>query len=155
RIGPVGRSIKWVRRRPALAASSGCVLLAIGVSLLFAYIAHRAKLKLLDEKISKAYLVAFSGDLDQTDEAIKEIEELGGSTGQVYLLKGMVYHFRGEVERSLDHLERAVEMDPDSVAAKGMLAMACLSVGDHARYDRMTTELEAIAPHTAEDYLFK
>src|SRR5207249_587494 len=74
RAGPVQRLVKWVRRRPALAASLGCLLVAIGVALAFAYRAHRveerARLLLLDEKISHAYEIATYGDVKRTDDAI-------------------------------------------------------------------------------------
>jgi hypothetical protein len=40
-------------------------------------------LQLLDEKIRSAYMIATSGNLNRTDEAIKEIEDLGASTGYI------------------------------------------------------------------------
>src|SRR5262249_39469417 len=61
RAGPVQRLVKWVRRRPALAASLGCLFIALAVALAFAYRANlterqrlteqeAARLQLLDEK---------------------------------------------------------------------------------------------------------
>src|SRR5262249_14319238 len=40
RTGPVQRLVKWVKRRPAVAASLGCVLIAVCLMLAFAYQAH-------------------------------------------------------------------------------------------------------------------
>src|SRR5262249_48962252 len=87
RVWPVGRLVKWVRRRPAVAASLGCVFVAVCLMVAFAYRAYRAEQQrveddrrhreqLLDEKIRHAYTVVMNGDLNKTDEAIKEIEEL-------------------------------------------------------------------------------
>ena len=116
RAGLVGRLAKWARRRPAVAASLGGLVMAVGAAIAFGCAAYRteqrrqseraqaetrlrdeqehARLQLLDEKIRNAYLIAASGDLKKTDEAIKEIESLGGSTGQVRLLRGVVAYFR-------------------------------------------------------------
>src|SRR5262249_5664623 len=133
RAGPVQRMVKWARRHPAVAASLGCLLVAVCVAFAFAYQAHRseqqrleeqkqARLELLDEKIRNAYLVATSGDLKRTDEAIKEIETLGASTGQVRLLRGIVAYFRGDAEAAIKELEQAIKLLPESVAARALLA---------------------------------
>jgi hypothetical protein len=52
-------------------------------------------------------------------------------------------------------LEESVKLEPDNVAARGMLAMAYLNFGDILRYIKMATELNGLTPFTAEDYLFK
>src|SRR5262249_43374390 len=112
RAGPLQRMVKWVKRRPAVAASFGCVFVAVCLMLVFAYQAHRTeqqraedekryRLELLDEKIRNAYLTATGGDLKNTENAIKEIEELGASPGQVRLLRGMVANFRGQFPHAL------------------------------------------------------
>src|SRR5439155_7866541 len=50
RAGPVQRLVKWVKRRPAVAASLGCVLLAVCAALLFGYQAHRAEQQRAEEE---------------------------------------------------------------------------------------------------------
>src|SRR5262249_31492098 len=164
---------KWARRHPGLAAGLACALLAGGVAAFFAYHAHhldqqrlietarlreeqeRARLQLLDEKIRTAYIVATSGDLKKTDEAIKAIEDLGASTGQVRLLRGMVYHFRGDNEHALSELEQAVKLLPESVAARALLAAACFMDAQWLRRDQIMREMEDLSPATPEDFLLK
>jgi tetratricopeptide (TPR) repeat protein len=166
RAGPVHRLVKWARRHPAVAASLGCLLVAVGVAFAFAYQAHRAEQRrleeqqqarreLLDEKIRNAYQVASSGDLKRTDEAIKEIEPLGASHGQVRLLRGMVAYFRGDSESAISELEQAVKLLPESVAAWGLLAVAYSDYGQAERGERVILELQVLAPTSPEDYLFK
>jgi serine/threonine protein kinase len=176
RAGPVQRLIKWVKRRPAVAASLGSLLLMIGVALAFAYRAHhleqqrrndqeeaearlldqqeRARLQLLDEKISKAYMVAAGGDLKRTDEAIKEIEALGASTGQVRLLRGVVAYFRQDIASAMSELEQAVKLLPESVAARALLAMSYADAGVE-KSEQFILEMAQLSPSSPEDYLFK
>ncbi|HMF15486.1 MAG TPA: protein kinase [Gemmataceae bacterium] len=155
RAGPVQRLVKWVKRRPAVAASLGCVLIAICLMFAFAYQAHRARLQLLDEKISKAYMVAAGGDLNGTEEAIKEIERLGASTGQVRLLHGMVYYFRGDTAKALGELEQAVQLLPESIPARSLLAHSYYDNGQYERGIRVESEIDNLSPSSPEDYLFK
>jgi tetratricopeptide (TPR) repeat protein len=166
RVGPVRRLVKWVRRHPAVAASLGCLLVAVCVALGFAYRAHQAeqrrlyeqdqaRLQLLDEKTRNAYLIATSGDLKKTEEAIKEIEALGASTGQVRLLRGVVAYFRQDAESAIAELEQAAKLLPDSVAALALLAAAYADFGQPERSGQLITEVERLSPSTPEDYLFK
>jgi tetratricopeptide (TPR) repeat protein len=166
RAGPVQRLLKWARRQPAVAASLGCLLIAVAVASAFAYQAHRsdqqrleeqkqARRELLDEKIRSAYLVATSGDLKRTDEAIQEIETLGASTGQVRLLRGMVAYFRGDAEAAIKELEQAIKLLPESVAARALLAQAYTYYGQQERGEQVILEMQQLAPTSPEDYLFK
>jgi tetratricopeptide (TPR) repeat protein len=177
RAGPVERLGKWVRRHPAAAGTLAVLVLALAAIGFFGYRAdvaerqrlaergqaearlrgeqERARLQLLDEKVRNAYQVASSGDLKRTDEAIKEIEGLGASTGQVRLLRGMVAYFRGDSEAALGELEQAVQLLPGSVAALALLAMSCQDTAEYGRSDRMILELVRLTPSTPEDYLFK
>src|SRR5262249_31246579 len=155
RARPVQRLVKWVKRRPAVAASLGCVLGATCLVLAFAYQAHRARLQLLDEKMRNAYLLATSGDLNGTEEAIKEIERLGASTGQVRLLHGMVYYFRGDTAKAIDELEQAVQLLPESIPARSLLAHSYNDNGQYARANLVGSEIDNLSPSSPEDYLFK
>jgi serine/threonine protein kinase len=166
RAGPTQRLVKWVRRRPAVAVALGCLVVALALVIVFAYRAdqadrqrlaehEQARLQLLDEKIRNAYLIATTGDLQRTDEAIKEIEELGASTGQVRLLRGMVAYFRQDLNVAISELEQAIKLLPQSVAARALLAMVCAEIGYEDRYEDLSLEIETLSPTTAEDYLFK
>jgi hypothetical protein len=155
RAGPVHRLVKWVRRRPALATSLGSLLIAVCLMLAFAYQSHRARLQLLDEKIRNAYLVATSGDLYRTDSAIKEIEELGASKGQVRLLRGVLAYFHQDVEGTINELEQAVQLLPESVAARALLAITYADSGQDQKYEQFILEMAQGRPSSPEDYLFK
>jgi tetratricopeptide (TPR) repeat protein len=155
RAGPVHRLAKWIRRRPAVAASLGGLLIAVCLMIAFAYQSYRARRQLLDEKVRNAYLVASSGDLNRTDSAIKEIEELGASTGQVRLLRGVVAYFRLDVKRAVNELEQAVKLLPGSVAARALLAMSYAEIELFDKYERSIVEMAELSPSSPEDYLFK
>jgi tetratricopeptide (TPR) repeat protein len=112
-------------------------------------------LQLLDEKIRNAYLVATSGDLNATDTAIMEIEKLGASPGQARLLRGVVAYFRQDPAGAIRELEQAVELLPDSVAARALLAMSYTDNVQWERYEQVMLELRRLPPSSPEDYLFK
>jgi serine/threonine protein kinase len=155
RAGPVQRLVKWVQRRPTVAASLACLLLVVGLALAFAFRAHQERVQLLNEKISNAYFTATSGDLRRTDEAIKQIEALGASTGQVRLLRGVVAYFRQDAERAISELDQAVKLLPDSVAARALLAMSYADYGQNERSENLLLEMQRLSPSTPEDYLFR
>jgi hypothetical protein len=170
RVGPVGRLMKWIKRRPAVAASLACAVVAITAAAFFAYQAHlseqqrrgeqeQKEKELLEEKrhnaLEKALAAAMGGDLDKAEKAISEAEVHEASLAQLRMLRGMVAFYRGDYERAFVDLEQAVKLDPDSVAARGMLAVAYFGCGDWHRYYQTTSTLEALYPRTAEDYLFK
>jgi tetratricopeptide (TPR) repeat protein len=159
RVGPVGRLVKWVRRRPALAAAMACSLVLALVTAFFGYQGWESRKQLQMERrqhaLDDALTAAMGGDLEKAEMAISEAETHGATPAQVIMLRGQVAFGRGDWERARADLEQAVKLDPDSVAARGMLAMAYLGFGDIQRYGQTTTELDALTPRTAEDYLFK
>jgi tetratricopeptide (TPR) repeat protein len=99
--------------------------------------------------------VASSGDLKKTDEAIKGIETLGASHGQVRLLRGMVAYFRGDAEAAISDLEQAVKLLPKSVTARALLAVSYIDYGQQERSGVLLDEMESLRPSSPEDYLFK
>jgi hypothetical protein len=177
RAGPIHRTVKWVRRRPALA---GAMLLAViftgiaGFALYRADVAEwerrlereaaalrlrdeeqRGRQLLLEEKIRSAYLTAAGGDLHKTDGAIKEIESLGASTGQVRLLRGVAAYFRQETETAVSELEQAVKLLPESAAARALLIASYIDYGQGEHSGPLYPGLKNLAPVTDEDFLFK
>jgi tetratricopeptide (TPR) repeat protein len=177
RAGPVRRLVQWARRRPGVAASLGGLVLAVGVAIVLGYAAYRAdqdrqsereqaearlhqeqehaRLQLLNEKVRSAYLVASSGNLKKTEEAIKEIESLGGSTGEVRLLRGVVAYFRQDAEAAINQLQQAVKLLPQSVAARALLALSYGDFGQPEKYEQVCLEMQQLTPVSPEDYLFK
>ncbi len=166
RVGPVGRAMKLVRRHPGLTAAVACAVLAI---LGAAFLAYRGAVAERDRRaereqheeelrrnaLDKALLAAMSGDLDGAGKAIDEAEGLGASPGQLRLLRGQVASHRGDTPAAIRHLEQAVQLLPDSVAARAMLALACYHSPQVTRTEQLFRELEKMSPSTPEDHLFK
>jgi serine/threonine protein kinase len=170
RAGPIRRLAKLVRRRPAVAAALACALLGVAGASYFALQAHQSEQRrraeseqqaqeLLAEKrqsaLEKALLVAMSGDLDEADKAIRQAESQGASTGEVRMLRGQVALHRGRSGEAVQHLEQAVALMPDSVAARAMLGTAYFDVGRQERFEDMLLKVEQGTCLTPEDYLFK
>jgi hypothetical protein len=163
RVGPVGRLVKWVRRRPALAAALACVAVAVSVAAFFAHAAYKSEQQRRDEvrtiqrenALEKALAAAMGGDLEKAESAISEAEGLGSSPAQAHMVRGLVAFNRGDHGRALAELEDAVKAEPDSVAARGILSMLYLKLDDSHRHVQAWKELENLPLHTPEDYLFK
>jgi tetratricopeptide (TPR) repeat protein len=154
------------RRMRWLAAVLACALLALVAASLFAWQAHVAERKRQDAEqareaeerrnaIDKALTAAMGADLDAAAQAIKDAERAGASTGQVRMLRGQIALHRGQSREAREHLEQAVRLLPDSVAARGMLAAAYASDGQWESYGKMIKEMETLCPSTPEDFLFK
>src|SRR5262249_6828512 len=50
---------------------------------------------------------------------------------------------------------QAVHLMSDSVAARAMLALACMHSGMHARWEQACLDLDQLTPRTPQDFLFK
>jgi tetratricopeptide (TPR) repeat protein len=138
-----------------LVGSVGLFLLALLTVGIFAWRDRDARQQLLADTIDKALTAAMGGDLERADQAIEEAERAGASTGQVRMLRGQIALHRGKSAEAIRHLEQAVQLLPESVAARGMLAAAYADDGHWERYDRMIGEMELLTPSTPEDFLFK
>jgi tetratricopeptide (TPR) repeat protein len=158
-VGRVERLGRWCRRRPGLVATVLGTLLALAGVGYFAHQAHLAEQQRRSEKRQyaeeRALLAAMSGDGAGAAEAIREAESLGASPGQTRLLRGQVALHQGEVAAALDHLEEAVRLMPDSVAARASLALAYNYSGQGLRFEQACLELDEMTPDSAEDFLFK
>jgi serine/threonine protein kinase len=172
RVGPLGRAVKWARRRPALAATLAAALVLALAAIFLAYLnyrteqqrladQHQQEERLLTEKrqhaLERALLVAMSGDLQAAEKAIQEAERLGVSTGQVRLLRGEVAYYRGRVDEAIQHLQQAVKLLPeaDSAGARGLLIVALVYSCRQDEAAEQLRELESIQPVSMEDALFK
>jgi hypothetical protein len=137
------------------AASAGLFLLALFTAGFFAWQDSDARQKQLADTLDRAFTAAMSGDLDAAEQAIAEAERAGASTGQVRMLRGQIALHRGQSLDAIRHLEQAVRLLPDSVAARGMLAAVYASVGDWERYDQTIRKMDELTASTPEDFLFK
>src|SRR5262249_32589954 len=92
RAGPIERTLKWVRRRPALAGALACaavLALVAGTFGYWVYVSEQTRLaaqrqhqqELMGEKrqtaIDRALLLAMSGDFAAAETAIQEAEARG------------------------------------------------------------------------------
>jgi tetratricopeptide (TPR) repeat protein len=159
RVGQVERLWRWCRRRPGLSTAAACALLALAGAGLFAHQAYRTEQQRGAENRrhaeERAQRAVMNGDADEADRAIDEAESLGAPPGQLHLLRGQVAFDRGDVEQAREHLEQAVRLMPESVAARAKLALACYHSGLLWRYDQLTREIDTMTPRTPEDFLFK
>jgi tetratricopeptide (TPR) repeat protein len=136
-------------------ASVGLFLGALLTAGFFAWQDLAARQKLLADILDKAFAAAMSGDLDAADQATATAEQAGASAGQVHMLRGQIALHRGQSREAREHLEKAVQLMPKSVAAWGMLAAAHADDGQWERYDKAIREMEQLTPSTPEDFLFK
>ncbi|MFO0889030.1 MAG: protein kinase [Isosphaeraceae bacterium] len=158
RTGPVGRMVRWARRRPGLATAIGAAAIAMAAAAALGLEAHRTRQRLLAERsqaaLEKAILIALSGDFDETDRAIAQAEALGASTGEVRMLRGQVALYRGDHVLAARELEQAARLLPDRVAPQAMLATAYLWLGQNERSLRILEALGHQPARGPEDYLF-
>jgi serine/threonine protein kinase len=170
RAGPIARLYKWFRRRPALAATlAGAALLAL-TTIFFAYQAHlteqlrgaeqqRHERELLDERkqraLDDAIAAAMSGDLQRAETAIRAAEIQGVSPGQAFWLRGLLHYQTGDTEQAINELEHAVQLLPDSLAPRALLALSCGRVWMFDRSAALFLEMAKLTPVTSEDFLFK
>jgi tetratricopeptide (TPR) repeat protein len=158
------------RRMLRLLAGLACTVLGLVAASVFAWRAYVAELEAERDRevekrareaekrqsaLDRALTAAMSGDLDVAEQATTEAEQAGASAGQVHMLRGQIALHRGESREARQHLEEAVRLLPDSVAAWGMLAAAHADDGDWERYDKAVREMKRLTPSTPEDFLFK
>ncbi|MCI0744869.1 MAG: protein kinase [Verrucomicrobia subdivision 3 bacterium] len=159
---PVGRAEKtwrWCRRHPAVSIAIACAILAAVIASLFGAQARRVQNQLACEQkqnaLDKALLMAWSGDLDATEAAIRELELTGASVGSVRMLRGSVAIHRGDYREAVQHLEQAWKLSPQSMAACAMLIQTYIMLGRWDQAQPMLKSLERLTPRTPEDFLFK
>jgi tetratricopeptide (TPR) repeat protein len=170
RAGPMERLGKWVRRNPGLAAGLACALGAFLTAGLFAWRASVAEQRrqadaseheemLRGEKrqnaLDRGLLAAMGGDFEAAEEAIRDAERLDASPGQVRVMRGQIALHRGQMKDAVRELEQAVQLLPESVAARGMLAVVHCRAGRVREYQKALADMEHLALLTPEDYLFK
>jgi serine/threonine protein kinase len=151
------RDERQARRRErrltaGLAASVGLFLLAL---LAVVFINERAKQRQVADTVDKALEAAIGADLEAAEQAIEAAERAGASTGQVRMLRGQIALHRGQSQEAIRDLEQAVKLQPESVAALGMLAAAYADVGQWERYEKTIQVMAGLTPSTPEDFLFK
>jgi serine/threonine protein kinase len=169
RVGPLTRLKKWVKRNPALSAAGLALLLALVTAGLFAWRAHESEQQrqadehkreeeALAERrraaIERGMTAALATDLDAAEKAVADAELLGASAGEIRLLRGFIALYSGQIAKAVAHLEQAVQLMPDSVAARSLLSFAYATAFDWPAAQRALKEAAALTPLTPEDKLF-
>jgi tetratricopeptide (TPR) repeat protein len=170
RAGPVAQLQKWVMRNPALSGALAGVLVLVGVAAGLAYRSHlRERGHLQDlaqveqgrlaEKclgaLEKAILAARLQDFDGARHAIREAESGGCSAGQVRMLQGQLELYEGHDTEAIEHLTKAVELLPESVAAWSLLAVAKTRAVSQTEYQQALARATELVAQSPEDYLFR
>ena len=107
------------------------------------------------QAIDSALVVALTGDLKATEEAIARAEHVGVSAEWLELLRGRVSFHRGEYSAAIQHLEAAARTNRPTVAALSLQATAQLAAGSWENYETLLERAAALTPTTAEDFLFR
>ena len=107
------------------------------------------------QAIDSALVVALTGDLKATEEAIARAEQVGVSAEWLELLRGRVSFHRGEYSAAIQHLEAAARTSRPTVAALSLQATAQLAAGSWENYETLLERAAALTPTTAEDFLFR
>jgi serine/threonine protein kinase/tetratricopeptide (TPR) repeat protein len=158
RPGPALRAWLGMRRRPVASALAAMVFVAAALAGYFAHSSRSSSERLaaveLEEAVDDALATAMSGDDAAAEQAIAQVAARGAETGWVPLLKGNLAYQRGDYDGAARHLEQAVELLPESVSARALLAAACVSAGWWEKYEQALDELDTLTPDSAEDFLF-
>ena len=120
---------------------------------------ERHEQELLAEKrqaaMEKVQLAAIGCQFDEAEEALREAERLGASAGQVRMMRGWIACFSDRTTEAVQDLEQAVELLPQSVAARAMLSFAYGRIGEWGKANQALREMGELSPQSPEDYLFK
>ncbi len=168
RVGPIGQAVKWTRRHPGFASGMAFACVAICVAGIFVdlylmknseLVDKNSKLKetrfeLVKAMVEKASEAATSGDPDLANRAIDAAEVSGASANEILILRGQVAFFQGDFEGALSNLEEAVRLDSKSAAARGLLALCFINIGNRTRYLEELAELDSLKPISHQDFLF-
>lgn len=162
RVGPIGQAVKWTRRHPGFASGMAFACIALCVAGFFVNMYVNESNKYINERnlrieleIDKAFVAATSGDLDEANRAISAAEVSGASATQVSILRGQVAFFQGDFESALTRLEEAVKLEPKNAAARGLLALCFINIGNRTRYLEELKELDKLKEKGDQDFLFK
>jgi serine/threonine protein kinase len=158
RAGPVDRLVKWVRRRPGVAALLLVLFMALLAAGGFALQARKTS-ELLRERdqqgaVEKAIVQAMSGEAEPALGAIRDAERLGAASGQLNMLRGLVELHRGRPKEAIEDLKLADEQWPASVAVKALLATAYAADFQYQAYDDLSLVVDRMEPKTPEDFVF-
>ena len=71
------------------------------------------------QALERAMLEAMSSNFDAAEVALQEAALAGASTGQARMVDGLMAYYHGDFPTALARLEQAMQLMPESVAARG------------------------------------
>ncbi len=154
RVGPLGRALKWIHRRPAAAALAVCAVCAVVAVAIMAQRTRDLAQRRLVQLRETAIVQTTSGNFPAAAAAIDEAETRGLSEDWMYLLRGQAAIRQGDTNEAVRYFEQALRMSPNSGAARAMLHYGYLVSGNYTKYLEGIHELESIELSTFEDFLF-
>lgn len=152
-IGPVGRAIKLVRRRPGAAAMASCIVIAILAAGILAYRTRRLAEQRLEQLRETATVETMRGDFLEAEAAIAEAEKMGAAGQWMHLMRGQAALRQGDVNTAVGFFERALRQTPESGAAFAMTHYGYLVSGNPAKYFQGITDLGDYELTQFEDYV--
>jgi tetratricopeptide (TPR) repeat protein len=156
---PTTRLVRWLTRRvlarPRVTILSILTVLALVLLGLASGVRESAMRSQRQQAIDAALVVALTGDLKATEEAIARAEQVGVSAEWLELLRGRVAYHRGDYSAAIQHWASAERTTQPTVAAMSLQATAQLAVGAWENYETLLDRAETLTPTTAEDYLFR
>ena len=71
------------------------------------------------------------------------------------MLRGWIACFSDRTPEAVEHLEQAVRLLPQSVAARAMLVVAYGHIGEFGEANQTLREMDELSPQSSQDYLFE
>ncbi|MHC4698072.1 MAG: protein kinase domain-containing protein [Planctomycetota bacterium] len=160
RAGLVGRTVKWISRRPAVAALIGVVIAVSTIAGMLAYHSHltteQARIAEGQRALDQAQVEMLGGRYDEIEHWLERAEVYNVDPGRIRVLRGLVALEQQDTEAAIRHLKLSVEQLPDSLAAHALLARAYFYSKDES-YEELPDlfqKFESMTPVTPEDYLY-
>ena len=157
RIGPIGKTIRWVKRNPSWTA------LALAVLLLISGVSWKLKSDQLARRASfqdKADLAIMTGDFDAAQDWIDQAEVNGALDSWLLMARGKIEVFKGNFNDAEPYLLEASKKDAPVIPVTALYALANLFGGDELEFAKQIKSVndrlanKTLVPRTAEDQLY-
>ncbi len=107
-----------------------------------------------EELFQNALLAAVFGN-QNTPAIIQRARDRGVSSDKLQMLEGQFRLYSGDPQGAIGYLENAARLEPDSVAAHSMLAIAYFYAGELMEWVRESNKAMNLQPSQPHDFLFK
>jgi tetratricopeptide (TPR) repeat protein len=146
-------------RRNRLAFSAGAAVVAslcvAVISLAVAFESSKRALEAAQRSAFKLGLAAVVGcDEEEATQALADAEQSRLPEAKLRYLRGMHLVTTAQPARAIPELEAVRRLEPDNVAALGLLATARMEAFGWSAYEPLVPELERARPVTPDDKLF-